>query len=73
VYILGDFTLETAAKAHEYLTQLNGRKYFIRGNHDKFLSGFEPYATDFDCDGFFHGAIHVYGHIANEVDTSAYG
>jgi hypothetical protein len=23
--------------------------------------------------GFFHGAIQVYGHIANEVDTSAYG
>ena len=47
VYILGDFTMRPAAQAHEYLAALNGRKYFIRGNHDKFLNGFEPYECDF--------------------------
>jgi calcineurin-like phosphoesterase family protein len=81
--------MEPAAKAHEYLTQLSGRKYFIRGNHDKFLNGFEPYSADFEWvkdyhvlkhdkqafvlfhypiaewDGFFHGAIHLYGHVHN--------
>jgi calcineurin-like phosphoesterase family protein len=39
VYILGDFTLRSAEEAHKYLTRLNGRKYFIMGNHDKFLRG----------------------------------
>ena len=48
VYILGDLTMLPALKAHEYLTRLNGRKYFIRGNHDKFLKGFEQYESDFD-------------------------
>ena len=47
VYILGDLTMRPAAEAHSYLTRLNGRKYFIRGNHDRFLKGFEPYETDF--------------------------
>ena len=47
VYILGDFTMRPAEEAHEYLTRLNGRKYFIRGNHDKFLNSFELYADDF--------------------------
>lgn len=39
IYILGDFTMRSAEDAHKYLTRLNGRKYFIRGNHDKFLRG----------------------------------
>ena len=48
VYILGDFTMRPAAQAHEYLAALNGRKYFIRGNHDKFLNGFGPYERDLE-------------------------
>jgi calcineurin-like phosphoesterase family protein len=36
VYILGDFTMESEM-AHRYLSRLVGRKYFIKGNHDKFL------------------------------------
>lgn len=47
IYILGDFTMKPASEAHEYLKRLNGRKYLIRGNHDKFLSGFDGWASDF--------------------------
>ncbi len=36
VYILGDFTMKGAAYACEILGQLRGRKYLIRGNHDRF-------------------------------------
>lgn len=36
VYILGDFTMKGPKFAAEILRQLNGRKYLIRGNHDKF-------------------------------------
>lgn len=50
VYILGDFTMRPAADAHRYLTRLNGRKYFIMGNHDKFLRDgrFDEYADDLE-------------------------
>ena len=54
VYILGDLTMRPATVAHEYLTQLNGRKYFIRGNHDQFLKGFEPYKDDFEWVKDYH-------------------
>jgi calcineurin-like phosphoesterase family protein len=47
VYILGDFTMRPAVDAHRYLTTLNGRKYLISGNHDRFLKGFAPYMSDF--------------------------
>jgi calcineurin-like phosphoesterase family protein len=42
VYILGDFTMRPAMESHRYLAPLNGRKYLIRGNHDRFLKGFSP-------------------------------
>jgi calcineurin-like phosphoesterase family protein len=94
VYILGDFTMEPALKAHEYLKRLNGRKYLIRGNHDKFLSGFDAWVGDFiwvkdyhvlkveghkfvlfhypiaEWEGFYHGSIHLYGHIHNSSDST---
>lgn len=34
VYILGDLMLNNNEKGIEYLRQLNGFKFFIRGNHD---------------------------------------
>lgn len=38
IYILGDFGwFNNIKQANEYLDRLNGIKYFIRGNHDKFL------------------------------------
>ena len=36
IYIIGDFTGENK-QAKSYLPVLNGRKYMIAGNHDKFL------------------------------------
>lgn len=46
VYILGDFTMEGADAAHRYFSALNGKKYLIRGNHDKFAEHFSAYADD---------------------------
>ena len=37
VYILGDFTLKGPSLAIAVLKRLHGRKYLIRGNHDKFV------------------------------------
>ena len=56
IYILGDFTMRPAVVAHKYLSQLNGRKYFIKGNHDKFLKGnaFRPYEQDFEWIKDYH-------------------
>jgi len=47
VYILGDFTMKPAAEAHKYLAPLNGRKYLVRGNHDRFLNRLEEFESDF--------------------------
>ena len=46
IYILGDFTMEDADTAHRYFTLLNGKKYLIRGNHDKFAGDYERYMED---------------------------
>ena len=37
VYILGDFTLKGPSLANELLEQLQGQKFLIRGNHDRFV------------------------------------
>jgi calcineurin-like phosphoesterase family protein len=34
-YFLGDFCMGDRSKAEAYLQQLNGKKFFIRGNHDQ--------------------------------------
>ncbi len=36
-YHLGDFAWSNKGKAIEYLRQLNGKKFFLAGNHDKVL------------------------------------
>ena len=43
VYILGDFCLGNKARTEEILSKLHGRKYLIRGNHDKSAKGLERY------------------------------
>lgn len=35
VYMLGDFAFTSEERAKGYLKRMNGRKYFIYGNHDK--------------------------------------
>lgn len=37
VYILGDVTMKGTTYATEALSQLKGRKYLIKGNHDRFV------------------------------------
>ena len=38
IYILGDFLFKgNAAEAENIINRLNGRKYLIKGNHDKFV------------------------------------
>ena len=37
VFILGDFSIARGRATNEVLSKLNGKKYLIRGNHDKFL------------------------------------
>lgn len=43
VYILGDLTMKGAGFATEVLTQMKGRKYLVKGNHDRFTD-----QSDFD-------------------------
>lgn len=43
VYILGDLCLSNKVNAEKILNRLNGRKYLIRGNHDKSCNGLERY------------------------------
>lgn len=44
VYILGDVTMKSPVYAETMLTQLKGKKYLVRGNHDYFVDkkGFKP-------------------------------
>ncbi len=37
VYILGDFSVAKGEDTNSILAQLSGRKYLIRGNHDRYL------------------------------------
>ena len=37
VYILGDISIARGKPTNEILAQLNGKKYLVEGNHDKFL------------------------------------
>lgn len=43
IYFLGDFCLGNKERTEEILRQLNGKKFLIRGNHDKSLNGLENY------------------------------
>jgi len=48
IYILGDLTMKSAADAHKYLSALNGRKYLIVGNHDRFLNRIDVFENHFE-------------------------
>jgi len=43
VYHLGDFCLGNRERAEYLLNRLHGKKFFIRGNHDKALNGNERF------------------------------
>ena len=43
VYYIGDFCLGNRERAEYILNKLHGKKFFIRGNHDKALNGNERF------------------------------
>ena len=49
VYILGDVTMRGPDAAYEMLSRLRGKKYLIKGNHDRFVEqpAWEPYSWIF--------------------------
>lgn len=62
VYILGDFCFDNQGRrATEFLKQLNGKKYLIKGNHDGFI-----YKPQFDKSQFEW--IKDYAAIKDEVN-----
>jgi calcineurin-like phosphoesterase family protein len=67
IYILGDFSWKSPERAHNYVLRLSGHKFFIRGNHDKFLANYSCYSSDFEwvkdyhvlrCDGRMFVLFH---------------
>lgn len=48
IYYLGDFILENSAEARKIFSKLKGTIYYIAGNHDKWLKGYDggyPFRT----------------------------
>ena len=43
IYILGDFCLGNKERTQHILSRLRGKKFLIRGNHDKSCNGLENY------------------------------
>lgn len=43
IYILGDLCLANKENTERLLNRLNGKKYLVRGNHDKSCNGLERY------------------------------
>jgi calcineurin-like phosphoesterase family protein len=48
IYILGDLAFTNGYNANYLLTQLNGKKFLIKGNHDSFLNDNEFDRTKFE-------------------------
>jgi calcineurin-like phosphoesterase family protein len=55
--------MKPAEEAHGYFSALNGRKYMIRGNHDRFLNNFEPFARDIKWVRDYHTFKHDDGRL----------
>jgi len=43
VYVLGDIVFRSSKKPTEYFERLNGKKYLVKGNHDKVDKSWKPY------------------------------
>lgn len=59
IYILGDITMEGPEKAFSMLSQLRGKKYLVRGNHDRFVdnSDWEHYSWVFQWVKDYHELV----------------
>ena len=66
-YILGDFCYRSQNDATYYLDQLNGKKIFIIGNHDKVRREDNKWAVMShypmaEWNGAYHGSVMLHGH-----------
>lgn len=55
VYFLGDFALSRGNRRRviNFIKSLNGRKIFIRGNHDKFLKSYHHFILKYGGKSFY--------------------
>ncbi len=60
IYILGDFTLKGSSVAQEILTKLHGKKYLVKGNHDKFVKKAPPQHDHFVWVKDYHHFHHSF-------------
>ena len=60
VYIVGDVTMKGPDQAFELLSSLNGLKYLIKGNHDKFVdnSDWQQYSWVFQWVKDYHEMVY---------------
>lgn len=95
IYILGDFSWLYARETENIIKKLNGSKFLIKGNHDrwckdgtckKLFQGIYDYKSIVDngravvmshypiyaWPGQPRGAIHLYGHVHNNMDNKLY-
>lgn len=95
IYILGDFSWLYARETENIIKKLNGSKFLIKGNHDrwckdgackKLFQGIYDYKSINDngrtvvmshypiyaWPGQLRGAIHLYGHVHNNMDNEFY-
>ena len=59
VYILGDFSISRGRATNKILDKLNGKKYLIKGNHDRFLE-------DKEFDRTLFGWVKPYAEVQDE-------
>lgn len=59
IYILGDFIFKgDAAKANDIMKKLNGKKYLIKGNHDRFINDSNFNQNNFKWIKYYHVLNH---------------
>lgn len=55
VYFLGDFTMNRVPRQRviKFIRSLNGKKIFVRGNHDKFLKSYKHFILNYKGESFY--------------------
>lgn len=78
---LGDFCLGPRQMCMEYAKRLNGKKYFLRGNHDRFQDGFYrtagftilPPQFNYSYETKHHSYPFILSHYPMNVFNNIYG
>jgi|SRR3989344_3176061 len=82
VYFLGDFCFckkKDKQKIGQFMNLLNGKKIFIKGNHDRFIKGYHHFVLNYKNKQFYlvHNPLEIpsswkdwaiFGHIHNHKD-----